>query len=49
MEEVYLSPEYGLQKMILAYVIVGCVRSRSNSICTTSNGAGEVLCSILET
>ena len=45
----YLRPEYGLQKTLLPKVIVGMLRSRSNSICTTSEGAGEVLCSIFET
>ena len=45
-EVVYLRPEYGLQNMILLYVIVGILRSRSKSMCTTSKGAGEVLCSI---
>ena len=48
-EVVYLRPEYGLQNMILPYVIVGILRSRSKSMCITSKGAGEVLCSIFET
>ena len=47
--KVFLRPEYGVQKMILLYVIVGRLRSRSNSICTTSEGAGEIVCSIFET
>ena len=35
-EVVYLRPEYGVQNMILPYVIVGILKSRSKSMSITS-------------